>query len=57
MKIIVCMKDIRPTTTTISLQRSTAQRLGELGKFNETYDDIVTRLIEKSGSAREEGRS
>lgn len=53
MRIIVCMKDTR-STTTISLQRSTVLRLGELGRFNETYDDIVTRLIEKFGSPGEE---
>ena len=49
----VCMKDTR-SRTTISLQRSTVQRLGELGRFNETYDDVVTRLIEKFGSPGEE---
>ncbi|MGA2918119.1 DUF7557 family protein [Methanoregula sp.] len=53
MKSIVRMNNIRPTTT-ISLQKSTVQRLGELGKFNESYDDVVTRLIEKSGSLDEE---
>ena len=47
------VKDTRPRTT-ISLQRSTVQRLGELGRFNETYDDLVTRLIEKFGSPGEE---
>ena len=53
MRIIVCMKDTR-SKTTIALQRSTVQRLGELGRFNETYDDVVTRLIEKFGSPGEE---
>ena len=52
MKIIVYMNDIRPTTT-ISLQKSTVQRLVDLGKFNESYDDVVTRLIEKSGNTGE----
>ena len=47
------VKDTR-SRTTISLQRSTVLRLGELGRFNETYDDVVTRLIEKFGSPGEE---
>jgi hypothetical protein len=32
-------------STTVSLHKTTVQRLGEIGKFNETYDDVVNRLI------------
>ena len=41
------MNDER-TTTTISLRKETVQRLGELGRFNESYEDVVTRLLEQS---------
>ncbi|NHV97392.1 MAG: hypothetical protein HA494_06360 [Thaumarchaeota archaeon] len=33
-------------TTTIKLKQQTKKMLEELGKKNETYDDIVKRLIE-----------
>jgi hypothetical protein len=35
-------------TTTIALHRSTVQRLGELGKFNESYEDVVNRLLDST---------
>lgn len=35
-------------TTTISLRKETVQRLGELGRFNESYENVVTRLLEQS---------
>jgi hypothetical protein len=39
-------------TTTIALHRSTVQRLGELGKFNESYEDVVNRLLDNVDNTR-----
>lgn len=47
MAIMVYMTDVR-TTTTVSLQKSTVQRLSERGKFNESYEDVINRLLEQS---------
>ncbi|MCK9593697.1 MAG: hypothetical protein M0Q91_16985 [Methanoregula sp.] len=41
------MNDMR-TTTTISLQKSTVRRMAEFGKFNESFDELVTRLLDTS---------
>jgi len=35
-------------TTTIALHKSTVQRLGEHGRFNESYEDVVTRLLNRA---------
>jgi len=35
------------TNTTIALSQETKSRLEKLGKKNETFEDIVTRLIEE----------
>jgi len=39
-------------TTTIALHRTTVQRLGELGKFNESYEDVVNRLLDRVDTNR-----
>ena len=41
--------------TTIAVHRDTIQRLGEVGRFNESYEDVIVRLldaraVEKVGS-------
>ncbi len=33
--------------TSLKIEKKTLQRLKEIGKKSETYDDIVNRLIEK----------
>lgn len=40
-------------TTTIALHKSTVQRLGELGRFNESYEDVVTRLLDSVNNLKE----
>ena len=39
-------------TTTIALHKSTVQRLGELGRFNESYEDVVNRLLDHVDNTR-----
>lgn len=36
----------RPGTTTIQLEGKTKDRLADIGKKNETYDDIINKLID-----------
>ena len=40
---MVLMKDV----TTISITKETKKKLGELGQFGQTFDDIVSDLIKK----------
>jgi len=35
-------------TTTIALHKTTVQRLGEFGRFNESYEDVVNRLMNQA---------
>jgi hypothetical protein len=42
--IIEIMQNQEPRTT-IALHKETVQRLGEFGYFNESYEDVVNRLI------------
>ena len=37
---------VRDFTTTIQIQKSTRDRLKTLGRKDETYDNLVNRLIE-----------
>lgn len=39
-------------TTTIALHRETVQRLGEFGRFNESYEDVVNRLMNQANENR-----
>lgn len=32
--------------TTIAIRRDTAERLGKIGYFNESYDDVIRRLLD-----------
>jgi len=32
--------------TSIAVHEQTVQRLGEFGKFNESYEDVVNRLLD-----------
>jgi hypothetical protein len=34
--------------TTIALHKKTVQRLGAFGRFNESYEDVVNRLIDQT---------
>ena len=40
------MKDKR-TYTTISLQKITVKRMEQFGVFNETFDSLLNRMIDK----------
>ena len=40
--------------TTIRLKRETVEILKEIGKKSETYDDVISRLIEEREEARVE---
>jgi hypothetical protein len=42
-------------TTTIALHRTTVQRLGEFGRFNESYEDVVNRLLDHAENAKGAG--
>jgi predicted CopG family antitoxin len=35
-------------STTIQLSKQTREKLKEIGKMGETYDDVIKRLIEKA---------
>ena len=37
--------------TTIRIRKSTAEKLKKLGKKGETYEDIILRLLKKSGDS------
>jgi hypothetical protein len=39
-------------TTTIALHKTTVQRLGEFGRFNESYEDVVNRLMNQARENR-----
>jgi predicted CopG family antitoxin len=36
--------------TTIALRKDTVRRIAEHGQFNETYEDVIKRLLEKYGN-------
>jgi len=38
--------------TTISIKRETRQKLQNLGKMGQSFDEVITELIEKSGGSR-----
>lgn len=39
-------KEMNSMTTTIRIKRTTKRRLEELGKKNDTFDDIINKLID-----------
>lgn len=43
------MKNLEDDITVIRVRKTTRDRLAELGKKRETYDDIICRLIENNG--------
>ena len=43
------MKKLENDITVIRVRKETRERLAELGKKKETYDDIICRLIENNG--------
>ena len=47
--IVVYMKILENDTTVIRVRKETRDRLAEIGKKKETYDDIVCRLMENNG--------
>jgi len=48
---------MKRNTTTIALNKTTVQRLGELGRFNESYEDVVSRLLDTARNNPERERS
>jgi hypothetical protein len=38
--------EVKDNITTIQIRRTTRERLGELGKLNETYSDFIDRLLD-----------
>lgn len=47
--IVVYMKNTENDVTVIRVRKETRDRLAELGKKKETYDDIICRLMENNG--------
>ena len=47
--IVVYMKKLENDITVIRVRKETRDRLAEIGKKKETYDDIICRLIENDG--------
>ncbi len=43
------MENLENDITVIRVRKTTRDRLAELGKKKETYDDIICRLIENNG--------
>jgi len=43
------MKKLENDITVIRVRKETRDRLAEIGKKKETYDDIICRLIENDG--------
>jgi len=39
--------------TTISLRKETVQRLGDMGHFGESYEDVIARLLEIQNQERQ----
>ncbi len=40
------LEEMKDTITNIQIRKSTRDRLGELGKLNETYSDFIDRLLD-----------
>jgi len=40
------MQGIQNTRTTIAVHQNTLNRLGEVGAFKETYEDVINRLLD-----------
>ena len=47
--IVVYMKKLENDITVIRVRKETRDRLAEIGKKKETYDDIICRLIDNNG--------
>jgi len=45
--MIMAKQKTKDEYTTIQLSRETKKKLDELGKKNETYEEIIKRLLEK----------
>jgi hypothetical protein len=43
------IKDMSPAKIpgTIRISQRTGERLADLGKFNETFDDVITRVLDE----------
>jgi hypothetical protein len=46
--------ETKPNKTTISVKRSTVERLSAFGMFGETYDDIIVRFLESEENREKE---
>jgi hypothetical protein len=41
------------TTTTITLNRKTVERMQDFGRFGDTYEDVVKRIMDQASKNQE----
>lgn len=41
--------------TSIAVHRDTLERIGEVGRFNESYEDVIRRLLDSNPSQNSVG--
>jgi hypothetical protein len=44
-------------TSTITLQKGTIKRLGDIGRFGESYEDIVVKILDQVANKDPGGRN